>query len=224
MDSQSQIKIAEMRPLRSKESSGGNAGAALALKVLAMLAEALPRANSREPFSPEALEFMAAGLADLPADALERAAARARDTSTFMPTVAELRTLAGCDDATAAQQGRAEELAAWESARQWLRRNAWFMHNPATGGHDWPDARQADRVRGSLTPRTEAAVRQIGGADAILADIGGPSEHWVRDRFCEAYRLQPEIETAALAMGGAQVQALTARLAKALTMGVPNGR
>lgn len=207
-------------------------GSKLALQIVMALSEALPRQNSSQPFSPEALEFMAGGLADIPADALTRAAAKARNSCRFMPTVAELRELSGMASATAEGIMRAEELAAWAAAESWVRRYGPRLRNHTTGVIEWADWRDYDALPWKRRPepikplpiRIESALRSVGGPDAISRNWAEQDQHWLRDRFCEAYRLAPAVEDARGALGGGEGE--VKRLVGGLTerMGIGGGR
>lgn len=204
-------------------------GMKLALQVLGALSESLPRQNGAQPFSPEALEFMAEGLADLPADGLKRAATRARNSCRWMPTVAELRDFAGCSEASIADAERAAEIAAWDQAQAWVRRYRERLRNITTGQLGWTDASDylwlnaADRptpIR-PLPARVEEALRRVGGPDAIQSAWRTDAEVWLRKSFCEAYRLSAAIQDAreSLQVGSGEVERLVDGLAGQLGMG-----
>lgn len=202
-------------------------GSKLALQVLLALSDALPRQNGGKPFSPETLEFMAGGLAELPADALKAAASKALNSCRFMPTVAELREFAGCPAPSAAETVRAEELAAWDAVQAWVTLYRARLRNPTTGHLGWTNATsygpwcKAPRPIEPLQPRTESALRRVGGPDAIQSAWGTPEEVWLQKRFCEEYRLADAIQDAqrALQAGRGGVRELAEGLAAQLAMG-----
>lgn len=208
--SQSQIKPAAMPPSHSNGSSNGK----LALRLLVALGEILPRQNGAAPMSPEALEFMADGLADLPADALTRAATRARNACRWFPTVAELRDMAGCGTPGADDALAAEAMAAWETTRIWCVLNR--VHNVHTGAYSMPEPGAAKP--GPLRPRSEHALRLCGGIHRVVCSRDTDDEKWCRRDFIEAYRLAPAVEDAARQLGAGEAQKLAAVVAEALTL------
>jgi hypothetical protein len=172
----------------------------LALQILGALSECLPRQNGAQALSPEALEFMAEGLVNLPADDLRRGAGLARDTCKFFPTVAELRALSGAVSVKPEDAHRAEELAAWEQVQRWVKRHRDKLRCVQTGHLGWPLPEQHIEP---LPARANDALRRVGGPDAIQSAWGSDSETWLQKSFCEAYRLSDAIGDAQLALGAA---------------------
>lgn len=174
------------------------------------LSEILPRAGARAPLSPEALDFMAEGLADIPPERLHAAAIRARNSLRFFPTVAELRQFAGMPPEDPETLMVAESLAAWETVCAWCSRNA--KRNVHSGIYEVPD-----HSRGALTPREDHALRIAGGINRFLMSRGTDELKWVKRDFIEAYRVEPLMDAAETASPAAL--RLAESLAKKLTLG-----
>ena len=180
-------------------------GSKLALQVLAALSECLPRQHGQQPLTPEAMEFMAEGLSDLPAEALRLAVRKARNACKFMPTVAELREWAGAASGKAEDAARAEELAAWSEAIAWLTRYRSRLVNPRTGMMGWSDPahvnaywrKRPERPIPDLPARVIEAVNAAGGPNTVyLSSLSAEDGPWAQKRFCEAYRLADSLQDA----------------------------
>lgn len=216
--SRSQSKPAAMQPSRSAASSGESTKRQ-ALQALVALSEALPRASSREPFTPEVLEFMAEGLADLSPDAILGAAMKALRVCRFMPTVAEIRELAGCPAITPTKAAQAEAEAAWLRVRGWCVRNR--VSNPHSGIFGMPEP--GSELGGQLSHRELQSLALAGGINRVVCSRDTGDEQWCRKAFIEAYVLSPAVDDARKSLLAAQGEALALAdgLAATLALGGP---
>jgi hypothetical protein len=127
------------------------------VRIVAVLCETFGRTPSEATFFGYEL-----GLADLPVDKVEAAALQAIRTCRFMPTVNELRQLAGelTPDARA--------LVAWDESAAAARRLG-----------SWPSVRFGD-------PATAAVVRSLGGWPGFVGAVLANDE-WTRKDFLKQY-------------------------------------
>lgn len=170
-----------------------------ATKMLAALSNYF---RPREPMSDMASEMAVTALSDLTVEQLDIAGSRAVRELKFMPTVAELRALAGLRAPTTQEHEDGESLAAWNMARDWVRKYSWRLHRTAEGirGIGWRDnaaGRTAEKLV-DLPERIRRAVDTAGGPDAIYRHLDLDGLVWIEKRFREAYGLLPEMDSATL--------------------------
>jgi hypothetical protein len=166
---------------------------------------------------------MADGLADLPADALRRAAAKARDTLRFFPTVADLRALAGQGGVGVDDAATAEAMAAWEHARAWCVRHRDRLRNIRTGQYGNEDQGgiilPAPPPISPLAPRVFHALLACGGVNRVMSFRDDPEgTKWCRRDFIEAYKLAPAVEEASLQLASGEALQIVAGLAQKLAL------
>jgi len=147
-----------------------------------MLAEAFA-----EPLTEERMEIYIRALADIQQDRLRISFQRALQELTWFPKVAELRNLAATpEDASKEDEVKVEADAAWTYVNDYLRQ--WGVDQLplySTGGQSTQPP--------PLDPRTDYALRRIGGFQALHQMDINRMPFIYRD-FCEAYAQAPLAE------------------------------
>lgn len=152
-------------------------------QVLVGLAELFGRT-----LSAPAQALMLEALADVRLDALNLAAQRVILSSKFMPSVAELREMAGAAGTKTAEQSEAH--LAWERSCAWLKRWAGKLRSPESGHI----AESHERVP-PLDDRSLGAIRRLGGMTRMYLALGDTEQlPWVRRDFLQEYELSGQIE------------------------------
>ncbi len=151
-------------------------------------------------------------LADIPFEAVNRAAQQAVLACKFMPTISELRDMAGYGAPKAEQAVQAASHAAFETAAQWVKRWAWKLRSPESGSL----AESHERVP-PLEERSLSAIRRLGGMTRFYLGLRDPEQApWVRRDFVQEYELQPAIEALPATAVPRQIAATVHQLAEKL--------
>lgn len=141
--------------------------------MLGQLARSLPRAASLQ-ITEDTLDFMAAALSDLTVEEINRAGTRAVLQCRFMPTVAELRELAGRSLARAADQPKIASAATLAALREWAEGNEGSIHRDANGqANAW---RSLDGEPVDVPASVRESVDGIGGIERLFYALHRPKE------------------------------------------------
>jgi hypothetical protein len=131
----------------------------------------------KEPMTEQQQEIYVRALSDISQEQLQAGFDRALRELTFFPKVAEIRKLAG---SIPSEENKIEALAAWNHVNEYLRQ--WGVDRlPQRSGGTAIEAPPLD-------PRTEYALRRIGGFRALNWVLMKNLPFMQRD-FCEAYEL-----------------------------------
>jgi hypothetical protein len=182
--------------LQRKDTDGLWKAVAVRLNALAVAVEV--------SLTPERISLYLHALSDLPPEKVAAALESMVKTSRFFPKIVEIReAVLGTSPATI--DACAE--AAWMVVEQWILLN----FDPDNGVREWvsPTGSRATVQLGEdwtripkLPPRSEAAVRAIGGYERVWRDVQSDQYTWMKREFCEAWKRVENVQNL-LAIGPA---------------------